>query len=379
MRVLIIGGGVAGLTLAAKLQRQGRRPVVIEKAARYADIGYGIGLYPLGSCVLHGLGAYDEFISRGVEARRYEIADGAGEILQQVDMSQLTDNIGPMITLPRSDLIDILRRTCEGVDLRMGVTYEALDQVGDEVRVRFSEGGEEAFDLVVGCDGIHSQVRAQAFPEPEVFDAGWTVWTWWGPGGLYPDDLVREYWGRGFFFGAYPVPERCMFVGGLPSDVADKNTSTAQVRAQLADALRDLCKRDESVRTAFEQADKLFAWPMTDIRAHDWFNGRIVLCGDANTAFLPTAGVGASNALRSAAALADELSKAAAAGVPGALDLYVKRCQKLIRGNQDDSRSAARYMFVESKALGWGRDHLIKHYPAERVLNQIISSMRQPF
>ncbi len=62
MRVLVVGGGIAGLTLAAKLRQQGREPVVIERSAEYSDIGYGIGLYPLGSCVLHGLGAYDEFL-----------------------------------------------------------------------------------------------------------------------------------------------------------------------------------------------------------------------------------------------------------------------------------------------------------------------------
>jgi 2-polyprenyl-6-methoxyphenol hydroxylase-like FAD-dependent oxidoreductase len=106
---------------------------------------------------------------------------------------------------------------------------------------------------------------------------------------------------------------------------------------------------------------------------------RSALCGDSGAAFLPTAGVGASVAMRSAAALADELSKTDAAHLPLALDLYVRRCRKLALGNQDDSRTASRLMFVRNPALGWARDQLVKHYSAQRVLRQIIASMHQPF
>lgn len=87
MRILIIGGGVTGLALAAKLMQQGRHPTVVEKVPGYTDVGYGIGLYPLVSSVLHGLGVYDELATRGLEVKRYQIADHQGEVLQSLDMS----------------------------------------------------------------------------------------------------------------------------------------------------------------------------------------------------------------------------------------------------------------------------------------------------
>jgi len=171
-----------------------------------------------------------------------------------------------------------------------------------------------------------------------------------------------------------------MFVAGLPADtVEDPNGSADTVRPVIAKKLSQLIAEAEEVRLAIEDAHTLFAWPMVDVRVRKWHLGRVALCGDAGTAFLPTAGVGASNAMRSAAALADELSKADAAHVPSALDMYVKRCQRIVQGNQDDSRTAARLMFVDSETLGWGRDHLVKHYPAKRMVKQIIKSMREPF
>jgi 2-polyprenyl-6-methoxyphenol hydroxylase-like FAD-dependent oxidoreductase len=114
MRILIIGAGVAGLTLAAKLQRQGREPTFIERLPEYADSGYGISLWPLGSCVLHGLGVYDDIMDSGLEAQRFELADHTGQVLQRMDLSSLTRTADPLVTLPRSDLIRVGSATLPG-------------------------------------------------------------------------------------------------------------------------------------------------------------------------------------------------------------------------------------------------------------------------
>ncbi len=380
MRVLIVGGGIAGLVLAAKLRRQRRDPLVIERAAEFADIGYGIGLYPLGSCVLHGLGAYDEYLARGLELSRYELADHAGNLLQQLDLRELTEDLGPMVMLSRPDLVDILRHTCGDLPIRMGTTVEAIEQDAHAAHVTLSDGTQSDFDLVVACDGIHSALRSRVFEEPAIFDAKWTIWTWWGRSGLVPDDVFREYWGRGSFFGAYPVPDRCMYVAGLPTHAAeDYRAPREKVRPLVRAALAGLIDRVPEVATALDDAETLFGWPMTDVRAKAWYRGRVALCGDAAVAFLPTAGVGASNAMRAAAALADELSKTDGPHVTHALEMYEKRCRKIIQGNQDDSRAAARVMFVKSPTLGWARDQIVKVYPARRILKRIIESMRQPF
>lgn len=297
-----------------------------------------------------------------------------------MDLSELTSNSGPMVMLPRSDLIEVLRKACRDLPIHMDTSVVGIDQGHEVVHVTFSDKTEDDFGLLVGCDGIHSQVRASLFGQQEGFDTGWTAWTWWGRGDLFPADTVHEYWGDGFFFGAHPVRGRCMFCAVLPNNrITNLHAPAEHARSVIASATREITARDQSIRFAIDDAERIYAWPMIDIRAREWFRGRVALCGDAAAAFLPTAGVGASNALRAAAALGDELSRADEALVPTALDLYVKRCMKIVWGNQDDSRLAARYMFVESRLMGWGRDEIVKHYPAQRMLSQIAESMRQPF
>lgn len=118
---------------------------------------------------------------------------------------------------------------------------------------------------------------------------------------------------------------------------------------------------------------------MRDTRARSWVKGRVALCGDAAVGFLPTAGVGASNGMRCAAALADELSRADAAGVPLAFELYERRCRKIAEANQAESRRLGRVMFMRNRAGTWVRDQVAHHYPAERMLAQIVASSRHPF
>jgi 2-polyprenyl-6-methoxyphenol hydroxylase-like FAD-dependent oxidoreductase len=345
--VLIVGGGVAGLTLAAKLRQQGREPVVIERSSGYSDTGYAISLYTLGSCVLHGLGVYQEFVSHSVETRRYEMRDHKGAMLQELDLSAIANEIGPLFALSRADLIRVLCKACADVEIRMGTTIETMEQGSDRVRTIFSDVTAGEFDLVVGCDGIHSGIRTRVFGEQPVFDTGWTLWTWWGRDGLIPIDSIREYWGHGFFFGAYPIRGRCMVVVALPNDaVPVHNAPDETVRHAMESALSELSAHAEDVRQALDDARALFRWPMLDVRTRPWYSGRVALCGDAAAAFLPTAGAGASNAIRSAAALADELSKADGGHVPWTLEMYAKRCQRIVERNQSDSRKAARFSFV---------------------------------
>jgi len=376
VRVLIIGAGIAGLTLAARLAQQGRPPVVIEKSTD-PGAGYAIGLYPMGSCVLHGLGCYRELLARGLVVNDYEIADHAGRVLKRIDLSVLTGKVGPLVMIERAGLLAILHGACAGVEIRRGAGVTSLAQDRDGVDVTLDDGGVERADLVVGCDGIDSVIRAQVGGPAHRHDTGWALWTWWA-GSTPGPPVFREWWGQGWFFGCYPAPGRMMSGCGGPASQWARPPAD-QVREELPRQLRTLLRRYPPAGQASGEPPAMYRWPMRDARARQWVRGRVALCGDAAAAFLPSAAVGASAAMRSAAALADELSRADAATVPLALELYQKRCRAIVERAQTNSRQLARVMLVGRPALAWGRDQLARLYPAHYAVGEIIHASHQPF
>ncbi len=374
VRMLVIGAGVAGLTLAARLCQQGRPPVVAERSAS-GDGGYAIGLYPLGSCVLHGLGTYGQLGRHAIALERYEVTSMAGRVLQAVDMSVLTAAAGPLYMVTRPGLLRLLESSCAQAELRRGVTVRSLAQGPAEVTVTFDDGSAERFDAVVGCDGIQSHTRDLVFGQVGGFESGWLLWTWWADAGLFDPGIVREWWGAGSFFGVYPAPGQVMCAAGGPALAVRGEDLRCVVRNQLA----GLCDREPAVAAAVGQLEDPHPWAMADRRCRRWSDRRIALCGDSAAAFMPTAGVGASVAMRAAAGLADELSRADAATVPLAFERYEKRCRAFAERSQTESRRLGRAMFVGNPVMAGLRDQVVRRYPASLALRAIIASAHQPF
>jgi FAD-dependent urate hydroxylase len=380
LRVLIAGGGVAGLALAAKLRQQGRAPVVIERDGEFGRHGYSVALSPFGTCVLHGLGLYDAMVERAVETRRYERGDASGRIIVAIDRSRRGGGeLGPRFNTSHADLIQVLAGGCRDLDIRVGVALSGLREEADAVEATFSDGTSAEFDVVCGCDGVGSTTRALVLGEQPGFHSGWVGWTWWGEP-VFPPETVREYWLPRGFFGTYGVPGRSTYVVAVPLGDADPGAglSTDGIRDRLGRALGDLPDRVPEVALALEAARDPWPWPLADVRSERLHCGRVALCGDAGISLMPTAGVSASTALRGAAALADELSRADARLAPLALELYDKRVARVIRGLQDDSRRLARLLFLKRRATVRARDEMLKHVPAIGFATHVLEATREP-
>ena len=228
---------------------------------------------------------------------------------------------------------------------------------------------------MVACDGIESSTRELVFGPAKGYDSGWIFWTWWADAARFEPTVAREWWGAGYVFGAYPAPGQVMCGAGGPRD----DLSGRDVRSMVTHHLAELIDHTPVVGAAIEDVDTAYSWAMRDVRANRWVDRRVVLCGDAAVGFMPTAGVGASNAMRAAAGLADELSRANGSSVPLALELYEKRCRSVIERSQTDSRRLARVMFVGPAHLVRARDQLASRIPAKRALSEIVNSAHQPF
>ncbi|SDL18692.1 2-polyprenyl-6-methoxyphenol hydroxylase [Modicisalibacter muralis] len=378
MRVLIVGGGIAGLTLAALLERQGKSPVVVDRRAGAADPGYGLALWPHGSRVFHALGIHDAFVAKSEPMVRYTARDDRGRLITSSEIPSAISRFGHLGIIPRADLIELLDQALGDTEVRHGLSIDTLSQADDHVEVRLSDGTQETFDLVIGADGIHSRIRQLLFGRLPENDTGWGCFVWWGDSRLVASGETTEHWGAASFLGIYPCREQVCIIVGAPIERLRPDEPDGR-----ADRLATLLTPfgvavDDYLAGLPADTEPLFLWRMTDVRAPAWVDRRVALVGDAAAAFLPTAGIGASMALESAAVLADELSRTNSTYLTNALDLYVKRRRGRVEAAQDQSRRLARLMFIKSRVLAHGRDRLLRFFSMEQMLAPLIKDLKKP-
>jgi 2-polyprenyl-6-methoxyphenol hydroxylase-like FAD-dependent oxidoreductase len=153
MRVIVVGGGIAGLSVAIALRRTGNEAVVLERAPRVDPVGAGITLFANAMRALDRLGVGEAVAARGAAAIRSAILTSDGRELTRVP----SDLLEGTIALHRADLQAEL--AAASGDVRLGVEVTAVEQGEDGVVARSTDGSEERGDLLVGADGLSSVVR----------------------------------------------------------------------------------------------------------------------------------------------------------------------------------------------------------------------------
>ncbi len=384
MRVVIVGGGIAGLTAAALLSRTGSHQVVVcERAPAYGDAGYGLGLYPLGAAVFNALGRYDELARRSEVLDTYTVHGPDGAVLQSVDLGDLLSRFGPMLGVSRADVIDVLAGCLPEGAIRFGTDVVAVGADGDEVVVTTAGGEQITGDVVLAADGMNSALRRSLFGDVRMNSTGFDAWMWWAPQGSTPPGTASEHWGPSAFVGLYPMPGGVNVAVGVPTELSPDSKDDPDA---ILDALRAVVEQHNPAAAALPHLWEIthgrpFLWPLADVRAPaiTALGGRVALVGDSGLGFLPTAGVGASNALRSAAALAYDLSLADAATAPLSIERWGKRVRTLVEGNQDDSRQLAKVMMVKHGTSSKVVNSIMKHMPVTTMTKSIVKSMEVPF
>lgn len=378
MRVLIVGGGIAGLTLAALLEQRGVRPLVVEQAAGYGGVGYVLGLWPLGSRVLKGLGLYQDLVERSVPLRRYRPCDARGRCVREYDFDWVADRYGPILGVRRLDLIELLRRALRDVELRMGETVTRLEIRPNDVGVTFSGGSQDDFDLVVGCDGLRSKMRELIFGDVPVSYHGWTGYAWWLDPALCRCDTITEYWTAGRFLGLYPAKDALCCFCALPSPAHVKDLPAVRPE-RLRKAFAGVGGLVPQVIEQLPQGAEIWHDDFDDVKLPRWSRGRVLLIGDASAAILPTAGIGASMAMESAAALADEMSRADAASLDLTIRLFVRRRRGRVDSVQTASRRLLRLSLLKSRPMTYLRNRMMGFMSEKQLLGSLVRVLETPF
>ncbi|HET7301864.1 MAG TPA: NAD(P)/FAD-dependent oxidoreductase [Candidatus Saccharimonadales bacterium] len=372
-RILIVGAGIAGLTLAGLLKKDGFKPVVIERDTKetFNTSGYMIGLMPLGAQVLNKLNLYSDYTKHSLAISDYGLYSLKGKLLNHFGMDAIISNLGSYQSISRPQLIKLLQSTCD--EPRFGVTVKSFSNTADGKQITFSDGSVETFDLVVIADGIHSTTRQLAFGKDDYAyrQTGWGGWAWFVDNPPQLAHTYREYWGADRFLGLYPVENNKLgiFLGGNMKDI--KKKGHAAIAAATAKKIKHADLDFANLLKPLQESDDLFFWDFHDCRTEKWVNGNVVLVGDAADGFLPTAGVGASMAMDSAARLADELSRMSPQYLPYALKLYEDHQKQRVVTAQSTSRTLGNLMFIKNPVLAGLRNATLRFMTVNSFLKSI--------
>lgn len=372
-RILIVGAGIAGLTLAGLLKKDGFKPVVIERDTKetFNSTGYMIGLMPLGAQVLNKLNLYADYTKHSLAISDYGLYSLKGKLLNHFGMDAIISSFGSYQSISRPQLIKLLQGVCD--EPRYGLTVKSMKDTSEGKQVIFSDNSSEVFDLVVIADGIHSATRQLAFGKEDYAyrQTGWGGWAWFVDNPPQLAHSYREYWGADRFLGLYPVEDGKLgiFLGGKMKDI--KKKGHAAVAAETVKKIKHTDLDFATLLKPLEQNADLFFWDFHDCRTKSWVNGNVVLVGDAADGFLPTAGVGASMAMDSAARLADELSRMSPQYLRYALKLYEDHQKQRVVAAQSTSRTLGNLMFIKNPVLAGLRNASLRFMTVNSFLKSI--------
>lgn len=310
-RILIVGGGIAGLTLAAALHRQGFTAEIVERSPAWPALGAGILLHGNGLRTLRAVGAAEAVERAGAVVRRWSWCDVRGEPLCATALDALWAEVGPCIGIARARLHAALVGVVAtaGIPSRLGVTLTALEQDDRRVSARFSDGSGGDYDLVVGADGISSTVRRLLLGDASPAYCGLMVWRSLLP--MRPSGLteMQIQLGDGCLFGLMPLGSNHTTGFGL--------VGGPRIHDPLQGRLERLRRRFAAFGgpvprylATLECDAQIHCAPIELVDLATWHRGRVVLIGDAAHAGPPTMAQGGCMAMEDASVLAEVLRMA---------------------------------------------------------------------
>ena len=310
--VLIVGGGIGGLSIARELALRGIPCTVLERAAQLNPVGAGIIMNPNAMAVLERNGLADQVRANSWPYLTRETRDRTGRLLATRDYRPLYESgkLAQGALVHRAHLLDVLYRSLPAGTVRFGSTVTEFEA-----------------DLVIGADGIHSAVRRRFFGDIPARYMGYRSHR------LVMENVAgvqcfTEYLGRGQRIGLVPIGEKRLYVW---------TTYNSPRGSGLIEDLRGFFRQftDPAIRQLFAAlppADSIITTEIEELWADDWVrlgaDGRSsVLLGDAAHALTPNIGQGAGMAMEDASVLAQLLAEELASGaeIEHALGNYANR------------------------------------------------------
>jgi len=339
-KVLVIGGGFSGMAAAIELRKHGIEVDLVEIDPGWRSYGAGISLGGATLRAFRRLGILEAFLEQGAASDGVEVCIPTGQKVAELPTPRIAGPDVPGnggIMRPRLARILAEATRAAGANVRLGCTFSAIEQDGEGVDVRFSDGAVSRYDLVVGADGLYSKVRETVFPEaPQPRYSGQGVWR-----AVLPRlDGVKGtmmWMGAKVKTGLNPVSrdQMYLFVTEDRPDNAHIDPST------FLDSLKELLARFpaplmQQVRAQLDEHSQIIYRPLENLLVPaPWYRGRVVLIGDTVHATTPHMASGACIGIEDAIVLAEEIGRAGS--VDAALSAFQarrwERCRMVVQNS----------------------------------------------
>jgi 2-polyprenyl-6-methoxyphenol hydroxylase-like FAD-dependent oxidoreductase len=314
---IIIGGGFSGMAAAIQLRKAGVDTTLVEVDPHWRPIGAGITMGGATLRALYQLGVYGEFAKHGATAGTVDACAPTGaKIFEIPNLPAIGTDLPGMGGIMRPVLARILADATRaaGVNVKLGVTYSAIEPDATGVDVALTDGTRERYDLLIGADGINSQLRARFFPEvkpPQYIGQG--VWraVVKRPAAL---ERPRIWFGKHIKMGVNPVSA----THGYMFITEDRETKQHIDPTTWVDVFTGLMRPfpDPMVQGMIPEIQRPEAAidyrPLANLLVPmPWNRGRVVLIGDTVAATTPHLASGACIGIESGIVLGEELGQCA--------------------------------------------------------------------
>jgi len=307
MKILVVGGGIAGLATARALHQRGFRPQVVERATEWPEAGTGIYIPANGYRALKVLGLDEAVVSRGLVIARQRFLNHRGSLLLDIDLEDFWGACGPCLAIHRRDLHAQLVAGNSELPLRLGTAVESIQQQERTARAIFRDGSSEEFDVIVGADGMHSTVRRLSFGDAQPRRVGQVSWRFLLDG--FPEiDAWTVMLGKGQTFLTIPLGQgRVYCYCDIGSTLTDDPTGGDASR--LRGLFRGFADPVPHILENIDVNEGIYFSPIEEIDQEPSVKGRVVLVGDAAHGMSPNMAQGASLALEDAIVLAETIGE----------------------------------------------------------------------
>ncbi|WP_029112684.1 FAD-binding domain [Mycobacterium sp. URHB0044] len=385
MKIAISGAGVAGPSLAHWLHRTGHEPTLIERSRHFRTGGYVVDFWGVGYRVAQLMGIEAAVCDAGYQVQSIRSVGPDNRVRASLGVDAFRRAAGAGFTsLPRGDLAAAIYATIEDdVETIFGDSITAINEHPDGVSVSFAQAKSREFDLVIGADGLHSNVRRLTFgPESDVEHyLGCLVAACVVEGYRPRDELVYVTYSQpARSIGRFTLRgDRTLFLFVFRStNAADPGELEAR-KALLRREYGDGGWECPQILATLDDVDDLYFDVVSQIRLDRWSRGRTALVGDAAACVSLLAGEGTGLAMTEAYVLAGELA-CAGRDYRRAFDAYETRLRPFVEGKQ---AAAQKYLpvFATQTRLGlWFRDAAMRAMNFRPLAELLLSrSLRDDF